>query len=298
MNLHSRQGTATTTPLLAQIRAQMPELSPAERKVADHVLKAPHAIADQPIARLAALADVSEPTVVRFCKRLGYAGIHGFKMALTRSLAAELPPSPVGVNSNEPLEETAAKVIDRQIATLIHTRNQLSHPRLEQAIECLASAGRIELYGHGASGLVAQDAQHKFFRLGMPVAAYTDAHNHAISATIAPPDTVIIAISHTGRSRDLLDSLEVARARSVVVIGITGPGTPLARLADISLHADVDENTDIYTPMLSRLAHLALLDVLAVGVALRSGAEGRERLARIKHTLNQRRDLPDSPEAP
>ncbi len=283
-----------STPLLEQVRALLPELSPSERKVAMHTLARPHAVMDQAIGVIAAAANVSEPTVVRFCKRLGYRGVQGFKMALARSLATGLPPTPMGVDSDEPLEELAAKVMDRQIAALIHTRNQLPHDRLETAIDLLAGASRIELFGHGASGLVAQDAQHKFFRLGMPVAAYTDPHNHAISATVTPPDAVIIAISHTGRSGDLLQSLRVARDRGVPVIGITAPGTPLARLANVTLNAEVDEDTDIYTPMLSRLAHLALLDVLAVGVALRGGSRTQTRLAKIKQTLNQRREIPES----
>ena len=281
-----------STPLLDRIRALMPELSPSERKVAMHILARPHAVMDQAIGIIAGSAGVSEPTVVRFCKRLGYRGVQGFKLALARSLASGLPPAPMGVGSDEPLEELAAKVMDRQIATLIHTRNQLPHDRLETAIDLLAGASRIELFGHGASGLVAQDAQHKFFRLGMPVAAYTDPHNHAIAATVTPEEAVIIAISHTGRSTDLLQSLHVARQRGVPVIGISAPATPLSNLADVSLNAEVDEDTDIYTPMLSRLAHLALLDVLAVGVALRGGSITQARLARIKQTLNQRREIP------
>lgn len=278
-----------STPLLARIGAERPALPPSEGKVADRILAQPHTVIDQSIARLAAQAGVSEPTVVRFCQRLGYRGVQAFKLALARSLATDQPPSVMDVASNEPLEALAAKVMDRQIATLIQTRNHLDHHRLEAAIGLLAEASRIELYGHGASGLVAEDAQHKFFRLGMPVAAYTDPHNHAISATVIPVDAVIIAISHTGRSRDLLSSLETARARDVPVIAITRPRSPLAGLATLSLHAEVDEDTDIYTPMLSRLAHLALLDVLAIGVALRAGPAARERLAQIKTVLSTRR---------
>ncbi len=274
---------------LATIQAQRASLPPAEQKVAERVLAEPYTVIHTSIGRLAAQAGVSQPSVVRFCQRLGYGGIQGFKLALARSLATEAVPRHVGVTHDEPLEALAAKVMDRQIATLIHTRNHLAHARLEPAIDWLASASRIELYGHGASGLVAEDARHKFMRLGMPVAAYTDSHNHAISATVVPVDAVIIAISQSGRSQELLDSLRVAQSRGVRIIAITAAGTPLDQMADISLQADVDEATDIYTPMLSRLAHLALLDVLAVGVALRGGPNTRERLALIKQTLDQRR---------
>lgn len=278
------------TPLLDQIRSQFQVLSRSEQRVAERILERPHAILDRPVSNIAEWADVSEPTVIRLCKRLGYRGLRDFKLALARSLATDTAPGSTELASNASLEELAAKVLDRQIATLINTRNHLPHERLEQAISLLAGAGRIELYGHGASGRVAADAQQKFFRLGMPVAAYNDAHDHVIAATVTPPDTVIIAISYTGCSRDLLDSLEIAKDRGITIIGITTPGTPLAELATISLYAEVDESTDIYAPMLSRLAHLALLDVLAVGVALRGGQSAGKKLTQIQDSLTLRRE--------
>ncbi len=276
--------------LLDQIRSQLPGLPRSERQVAEHILERPHTLLDQPISSIAEQASVSEPTVIRLCKRLGYRGLREFKLALARSLATNTSQTPTKLGSSASLEELAAKVIDRQIATLINTRNHLPHERLERAIALLAGASRIELYGHGASGRVAADAQQKFFRLGMPVTAYSDAHDHVIAATVAPTDAVIIAISYTGCSRDLLDSIEIASRRGIAIIGITTPGTPLAKLADISLYAEVDEGTDIYAPMLSRLAHLALLDVLAVGVALRGGEVTGEQLKTIQDSLILRRE--------
>ncbi len=278
------------TPLLDQIRSQLPALSRSEQRVAERILERPHTVLDRPVSSIAEWAGVSEPTVIRLCKRLGYRGLRDFKLALARSLATDMAPSSTELASNASLEELAAKVLDRQISTLINTRNHLPHERLEQAIALLAGAGRIELYGHGASGRVAADAQQKFFRLGMPVAAYNDAHDHVIAATVTPADTVIIAISYTGCSRDLLDSLEIAKDRDIAIIGITTPGTPLAELATVSLYAEVDESTDIYAPMLSRLAHLALLDVLAVGVALRGGQSASDKLTRIQDSLTLRRE--------
>ncbi|WP_229381948.1 MurR/RpiR family transcriptional regulator [Spiribacter sp. 2438] len=282
--------TESSTALLTRIEQIRPSLPPSEQKVADRILAQPHTVIDQSVARLSAQSGVSEPTVVRFCQRLGHKGIQAFKLALARSLATDhRPTGPLGDTGDEPLEALAAKVMDRQIAALIQTRNHLDHNTLEHAIDWLAQASRIELYGHGASGAVAEDARHKFFRLGMPVAAYTDPHNHAISATVIPPDAVIIAISHTGRSQDLLSSVATATRRGVPVIAITAPGTPLAAQARLCLHADVNEDIDIYAPMLSRLAHLALLDVLAVGVALRGGAATRRQLAQIKASLDSHR---------
>ncbi|MGD8430934.1 MAG: SIS domain-containing protein, partial [Ectothiorhodospiraceae bacterium] len=154
------------------------------------------------------------------------------------------------------------------------------------------AASRIEFYGHGASGVVAMDAQHKFFRLGVPTVAYSDPHVHSMSASILPADAAVVAISHTGRSLDLLDSVELAREAGARVVGITAAGSPLAERCDVALFADVHEDTDIYTPMTSRIAHLAILDVLSVGVALRKGPELLELLERTKNKLRDKRMTP------
>lgn len=275
--------------LLGRIRALTPSLRRSERKVAELVLASPHALVDSPIASVAGRAGVSEPTVVRFCRSLGYPGFQRFKLALARSLAVGVPYVLEGVTPEESTEDLAAKVLDRHIATLMQARNHVAAARLEQAVDLLAGASRVEFYGHGASGIVAQDAQHKFFRLGLPAVAYVDPHVHAMAATVLPADAVVVAISHTGRSRDLLDSVDLARQRGVAVIAITAAGSPLAGRCSVALYADVQEDTDLYTPMASRLVHLALLDVLSVALALRRGPALLEQLERTKRRLQEKR---------
>lgn len=278
--------------LLSRIRAMAPRLRRSEHKVAELVLASPHALVNAPIASVARRAGVSEPTVIRFCRTLGYGGFQRFKLELARSLAAGVPYVLEGVRADEPTEDLAAKIIDRHIATLMQTRNHLSAAHLERAIDLLAGASRVEFYGHGASGIVAQDAQHKFFRLGLPAVAYVDPHVHSMAATVLPADAVVVAISHTGRSRDLLESVALARQRGVAVIAITAAGSPLAERCTVALFADVHEDTDVYTPMASRMVHLALLDILSVGLALRRGPELLEQLERTKHKLKEKRLRP------
>jgi RpiR family carbohydrate utilization transcriptional regulator len=136
---------------------------------------------------------------------------------------------------------------------------------------------------------VAQDAQHKFFRLGVPVVAYADPHTQAMSASMLGPTDVVVSISGSGRSRDLIRSVEIARAAGAKTIAITVGGSTLSQVSDVVLYADVPEDPDVYAPMTSRLVHLAILDVLAVGVAMARGPELEVRLKRAKEVIQEKR---------
>ncbi len=143
--------------------------------------------------------------------------------------------------------------------------------------------------GSGSSGIVAADAQHKLFRLGLPAVAYSDAHVHGMAATMLHPGDVVMAFSASGRTVDLLSSVDLARESGAAVIGITALGAPLAARCTVALELLVDEDTDIYTPMTTRLAQLTVVDTLVVGVALRQGPELLTRLQRAKESLRNKR---------
>lgn len=275
--------------MLARIRSLRSELRRSEQKVADLILNRPNSVISAAISTIAQEAEVSEPTVIRFCRAVGCTGFQDFKLRLAGSLASGIPYIYSGVDSDDCTEELAGKVFDRAIATLVQVRNHLDASALEKAITLLANASRIEFYGHGASGIVAMDAQHKFFRLGVPTVAYSDPHTHSMSAAILPKGSVVVAISHTGRSLDLLRSAELALESGADVISITAFGSPLAENSTIALYADVAEDTDTFTPMTSRIAHLTINDILAVGVALRRGSELVQQLEKIKSNLAEKR---------
>ncbi|MEX0729349.1 MAG: transcriptional regulator HexR [Aquisalimonadaceae bacterium] len=275
--------------MLARIRSLRSELRRSEQKVADLILSRPNAIINAPISSIAQEADVSEPTVIRFCRAVGCTGFQDFKLRLAGSLASGVPYIYSGVSLDDRTEDLAGKVFDRAIATLIQVRNHLDSGALERAITILANASRIEFYGHGASGIVAMDAQHKFFRLGIPTVAYSDPHTHSMSAAILPKGSAVVAISHTGRSLDLVRSAELAMESGADVVSITAFGSPLAEKSTVALYADVAEDTDTFTPMTSRIAHLTINDILAVGVALRKGPELVHQLEKTKRNLAEKR---------
>lgn len=275
--------------LLSQVKAMREQLRPSERKLADYVIDAPREVLDLSMNEVAARAGVSQPTIARFCHALGFSGFREFKIRLAQAVAADLPAVYRDVSPDEPVPGVAAKVLDRTIGALLQVRNNLSNDAVAAAIELLTHASRIEFYGAGGSGIAAQDIQHKFFRLGMPSVAYADPHTFLMSAALLGPGDVVVAISNTGRTRDIVDAARAALAGGAKVIAITHGTSPLARLATVGLHANVDEDTDVFSPMTSRTSHLAIGDILAVGVALKRGPDLAEKLAGAKELIARRR---------
>lgn len=262
--------------MLERIQACLPSLPAAEQRVARLVLEDPRRFAQLPVGELAALAGVSKPTVLRFCRSLGYEGLTDFKLKLAGTISEGVPYIHRSVNENDDVPEVAVKVIDNTVAALLQFRNELSVAALRQAVDALEQAWRsrqrIELYGVGNSGVVALDAQHKLFRLGVNCRAFADGHLQIMSATLLKPGDVALVFSNSGRTRDLIDAADVARKNGATTIAITRTRSPLALNACIHLATDHPERYDQDMPMLSRLLHLVLVDILVTSLALRMGA--------------------------
>jgi RpiR family carbohydrate utilization transcriptional regulator len=278
--------------LLKRIAALRETLSPAEAKVANVLVSAPAWVLGHALAAVAERAGVSEPTVIRFCRSLGLDGYAALRLRLAESLASGASLLYRDVAADDSAADLIAKIFERSAHTLLEVRSQLVPARLEEAIALLAKARRIEFYGLGSSGIVAADARHKFFRLGLFAVSYADAHVHGMAATMLGARDVVVAISSTGRTIDLISSVEIAREGGAAVIAIAPPGSPLTQHASVSLEFSVDEDPDVYSPMTTRLAQLAVIDVLSVGVALRLGPGLMERLERTHLSLRDKRLQP------
>ena len=272
--------------LLDSIRTQYDSLSKSEKKVALAVLEQPELAIAENITALAKKADVSEPTVVRFCRAIGFDGWHAFKMKLAQGLAL----SP-GADESPAPEDLAAdlvnKICGRSINTLLDLRNSLDANAIEQALQVLSRASRIEFYGQGTSGIIAADAQHKFFRSGVPTVAYADPHIHSIAASLLKKGDAVVAISQRGNSIALLRSVQLARSCGADVVILAPSGTPLAELATVLIPIDLHFHTDPYTPISARLAHLVVIDILAVGLALRLSPERRKKMITAQKALEK-----------
>jgi len=279
--------------MLDRIKASLPSLAPAEQRVGKLVLQDPRAFANLPVTQLADRAHVSKPTVVRFCRSVGYDGLSDFKLKLAGSVSEGVPFIHRSVDADDKTTDVMVKVIDNTVAAFLKYRNDASASALDQAVQALAqthSTGkRIEFYGVGNSGIVAQDAQHKFFRLGMNTIAYSDGHMQVMSASMLGQGDCVVVISNSGRTRDLMDACDIAKKRGATTIVITASGSPLSTSGQIHLTADHPESYDRYSPMVSRLMHLLIIDILATTVALRIGETLQPALREMKNNLRNKR---------
>lgn len=277
-----------------RIAAAMDRLSPSERRVAQIVTADPRAAMEGTVAMLARAAGVSEPTVVRFCRSLGLDGFGELRLALARE-DGHSPRQHRRIDGATRPAVAAGAVFDAAIAALAEARGELDGGAIERAALALLRAARVEIWGFGASAAVAADMAHKLFRVCRGVVARDDPHMQAMAATTLDAEDVALCISHTGRSRAILESAHLARQQGAMVIALTAPDSPLALEASLVLAARVEEDTEAYTPMVSRLVHLALGDALTVAVELLSPPSAAGRLARIKAALRPLRIEPPQP---
>ncbi|MDU6412682.1 MAG: MurR/RpiR family transcriptional regulator [Yersiniaceae bacterium] len=241
------------------IQTHLEILSKSERKVAEVILASPQTAIHSSIATLARLADVSEPTVNR------------------------------NVDEADSVAAYTDKIFESVMANLDHVKTTLDITAINRAVDLLTQAKKISFFGLGASAAVAHDAMNKFFRFNIPVVYFDDIVMQRMSCMNSSEGDVVVLISHTGRTKNLVELAHIARENDATVIALTSRDTPLAQEATLPLLLDVPEDTDVYMPMISRIAQLTLIDVLATGFTLRRGAKFRDNLKRVKEALKESR---------
>ena len=253
--------------LIRRIADNKSALRKSEAKVASFVLDNANQVIRMRIVDLASQSGVSEPTVIRFCRAIGFDGFRSFKLQLAQHLSLGEVFTQFAVDDKDTIADLRNKVFDSTVGSLLTVRDELDVVALETAITTINQAKRVEFYGFGASGSVAADAQHKFFRLQVSTAAYTDPHIQHMSAISLGKDDVVVAISQSGQTQALLQSVRLAMEAGATVIGIAPQNTALSELCSISLYVNVEEDLQAIAPVSSRIAHLVVIDVLATGVA-------------------------------
>lgn len=262
------RGRSHESPLIEKIRGGRLRLSKAEQKVADLVLARPRAVLSEPIVEIARHADVSQPTVIRFCRSLGFQGLSDFKLKLASGLTGTIPVRHSQVRDGDTAPDVSAKVLENTASALLRLRDAINVSAVEAATVLLRNAARVEFYAVGNAAVVALDAQLKFFRFRIPSVAYSDTHLQAQSAQLLRRGDVVVVISTTGRPADLLRVVDLALEAGADVIAITPSKSPLARKATVCIGLDQAEQGQGFISMISRVLQLAIIDVLAVGVAI------------------------------
>lgn len=280
---------ATTLPpanALERVRAVRSRLRRSDAKVADLVLADPAGMLDMSVGEAARRAGVSQPTVMRFCVAAGFSGYHDFKLRLAQSLALGRAATHSVISDADTPTGVADKIFDYTMTSLDWARRHLDREALARAVDVLTAARSIAFFGFGASAIVAEDAQQKFPLFGVPCRAQADVHQQIMTASMLQPGDVVVVISNTGRTRQLVEVAEVARSHGGTIIGIVGADGPVSALCDVTLLVETLDNTNVYTPTTSRIAALVLIDILSTAVALRREGDHSLRLERMKNRLN------------
>jgi DNA-binding MurR/RpiR family transcriptional regulator len=277
--------------LIPHIRSALESLRPAERKVADMVLSDVDFAMRASITELAQRADVSEPSVTRFCRAVGAHGLRDFKMQLAQSVAGGMPYASQAVARDDDTQALINKVGEAAVEGIMQARSAIDPVAVNAAMAALASARRVYFFGVGSgSGLVAQDAALRFLRLDIAASAFTDGHLQRLYAGLLEPGDVAFAISHSGRSVEVNESMQIAKERGATTIALTNVGSRLAWMVDIPLLLRVPSPVDPNTPGVSRLVHLCVMDALAIGVALRLEPKTLEKMRHAKARLSHEAD--------
>lgn len=261
------------------------ELRPSERKVAEVLLAEPEWFSRATLSEVAARADVSEPTVLRFARSLGSPGFQDFRYALIQRLASPVVQVHSLIDEADSPTTVIAKTLDASITALTNLRDSLDVDSFFSVIDAIRASSELVVLGFGASGIVGQDLAQKFPLLGVPINSPIDAHQQFMAAALASPSTVVIAISNTARTMEVLNSAREAQSRGATVVALCGQEGPLTDLADLVILTGAEEDTNEYTPTSSRLAQLALIDALSVVVALRRDRAANDALRHMKQRL-------------
>lgn len=278
--------TAVEDNLLEVIARSLPGLRKSDRRVAETILEAPEAALEMTLGALASASGVSEPTVIRFAAAIGCEGLRDLRVKLARSLAFARATSHSAITRSDELSDIIGKILDFNLSNINWVRAHLDPEAIAAAVSALRRAPRIEFFGLGASGIVALDAQQKFPLFGVPCSAQTDGHQMLMAAAMLRPGDVAVAISNTGTTEEVVRATRVARERGATTIGITGTRGPLLAHCVIAVVAETLENTDLFTPTVSRLSAMIVIDILSTAVSLGRDRTEQDRLAEMKRLLS------------
>lgn len=279
-------GDISSKAFYSRIQEKLESLSKMERKTAECMAENQDKLIYSSITELAELAGTSEATVTRVCTKLGYSGFQALKVSVARELVSQQEKIHEDLKADSPPEMIIDKIFSSAIHTLTMTRKALDGKAVAGSIEALCRARRIVIVGNGNSGAIALDAQHKFLRIGLDSSAYTDDHMQMIAVVSMTKEDVLIAISHSGSSRDVAEAMQVAKENGATVISITNNGiSPVSKLADIRLYTYSQETKYRTYAISSRMAELTIIDTLYTGVSLRLGDKAIQNFEALEKAL-------------
>ena len=275
--------------ILHKIRFLQESMGPAEKKIADYLLLHTNEILSVSISTLAGACGCGDATVVRFARRLGLEGYQELKLRLAAELNATSAISAAIHKGDTCLEIFQKRVGDIQNA-LAGTESVLDPEALDRAADAIMHSERIVIFGLGNSAAIAQDAAHKFLRLGLAAQSVCDNHMQAIVASHLKRGSVAIGISHSGASKDIVEALRLCKLCGATTIAVTNYGeAPIVDASDIALFTKSDETEHSILAMSSRIAQLAIFDSIYTYIVLNSDKAAKQAITNTEFALQDKK---------
>lgn len=268
--------------IVFKIRSLIPELSRSEALVAEYIVSHTDEVINLSVSALADCCGVSEPTIIRACRNIGFSGYQALKIALIQGMSAPINYSGEEVTAEDDMQRAVQKVFGAASDAINLTRDNLNPDDLQKAAEALLQARKILIFGVGGSAAVAADVQHKFMRLGLNATAYSDMNVQTIGAAYADENDVVFAISHSGSSKAVVDNAHLAKSNGAMVISLSSMGkSPITEIADISLFTSANETRYRIVAISSRIAELTVIDSLYSYMTFRTGNEENLKVEKV-----------------
>lgn len=276
---------------ILRINSYMEQLKPAEKKVAKYILNNREEVIHLSITKLAREAGVSEATVVKFCQHIGYSGYQELKIMLAQAEKKGQQDRIYGeIEADDNVEEIINKIFQIYDQSLHNTKKLFDNNNIREAIKTVINSKRIYFFGFGASGIVARDSELKFKRINYVAEALLDNHKQKTIASLLSEDDLVVAISDSGRTKELMESLEIAKNAGAKIITITSNmGSPVTKISDIILLTSSKETPFRGSALASRMAQLAVIDVLFLGVASAEYDKTIEALSKTRVVMQDSR---------
>lgn len=262
-----------------KIEREMPRMGVVERRVADYLLKKSKDMISMTITEFSEACGASEATIVRFCRHIGYAGFQDLKLAIAQDVVSPLSVMYDGIGPEDSIGTIKNKVFTSNIQAMNDTLELVDDKELERAVDAIYSAHYFDIYGMGGSGIIARDAQHKFLKIGIRASVFSDTHLQALAMTQLGKGDTVMGISYSGASTDVIETLKYAKQNGARTICLTHLAkSPITRVSDIKLYTTASETMFRSDGIVSRMAQLAIIDTLYIGVALKMGDKAIENL--------------------
>ncbi|MCL7453791.1 MAG: MurR/RpiR family transcriptional regulator [Anaerolineae bacterium] len=283
------------TGVLLHIKKMLPSLPEQERKVGEYLLQQPHEAVNLTISSLAKLSKVSNTSVSRFCRRMGFDGYRQIKIALAREWGTPSTLVYVEPLPDDTLTSVAQRIFGANIQALHDIQRSLDLDLLEQVVEAIMGARRVDLYSAGGAGIAARELHFKCMHLGINANAFLDSQMQVMSAASLTSEDVGIGISHTGMQSQVAEALGLARQGGAATVAITSyPGTPVAKAAGAVLSTATLAAAITYDSPTVRNAQLAIVDVIYEAMLLKGAELAREKMARVAKAIAEHTPGPGS----